>query len=96
MDIILAFFCKIRKLFSIFKKEKGMPLPVALLVACLYITITARFSMDSAEGRQSKIKSSNFSQKSMVLKNTAREFFEAGVYKIIIACFSGKIPKSVT
>ena len=31
----------------------------------------------------------------MVLKNV-REFFEAGVYKIIFACFSGKIPKSVT
>ena len=52
--------------------------------------------MDSAEGQQSKIKSSNFSQKPMVLKNIAREFFEAGVYKIIFACFSGKIPKSVT
>ena len=52
--------------------------------------------MDSAEGWQSKTKLSNFSQKPMVLKNIVREFFEAGVYKIIFACFSGKIPKSVT
>ena len=97
MDIIMAFFYKIRKLFSIFKKEQGRPLPVAPLVARLYITITTRFSMDSAEGRYSKIKTSNFSQKPMVLKNIAREFVEAGVYKIIFACFSGKIyPKSVT